>query len=197
MSDRPLPLANSPTVGTVVWFTGLSGAGKSTLATALRHRLQQEGLACVLLDGDDLRRELCADLGFTEADRRLQMTRTSSMARLLVQQGLIVLVSLISPLADVRSAIKASHLPRFLEVYCAAPFAICRQRDVKGLYQKAQRGEIPLMTGIASTYEAPVAADVILDTGAQTQEESLAILYERFSQHWQTLTSGTSAASLN
>lgn len=149
--------------GATVWFTGLSGAGKSTLASALERHLFDLGSHALLLDGDQLRSGLNRDLGFSLADRSENVRRTGELAKLLTEQGLIVIAALISPLRADREQVKARFAPDdFVEVWCDAPLAVCEQRDVKGLYARARRGEIAEFTGISSPYEAPAAADFVV-----------------------------------
>jgi adenylylsulfate kinase len=167
----------------VLWFTGLSGAGKSTVAGALEQALVARGAHTYLLDGDNVRHGLCADLGFSEADRTENLRRVGAVAGLMVDAGLIVLSAFISPLRSQRDAIRQA-LPegRFIEVYVATSLAVCEQRDVKGLYQKARRGEIKNFTGISDPYEAPVQADIVLDTGLLSLDESVQQLLQLLQQ---------------
>jgi adenylylsulfate kinase len=167
----------------VLWFTGLSGAGKSTVAGALEQALVARGAHTYLLDGDNVRHGLCADLGFSEADRTENLRRVGAVAGLMVDAGLIVLSAFISPLKSQRDAIRQA-LPegKFIEVYVATSLEECEKRDVKGLYQKARRGEIKNFTGISDPYEAPEQADIVLDTGLLSLEQSvqqLLLLLER------------------
>lgn len=155
-----------------IWLTGLSGAGKTTIAQALIERLRGQGRSVFLLDGDVLRMGLCSDLGFSVADRAENIRRVGHVARLLVDAGQIVVVSLISPLRaerEVARALFAEH--EFLKVFVDAPVAVCEGRDVKGLYARARRGEIPNFTGIDSPYEAPLNPDVHLHTDVMTLDE--------------------------
>ena len=158
----------------VLWFTGLSGAGKSTVAGALEQALVARGAHTYLLDGDNVRHGLCADLGFSEADRTENLRRVGAVAGLMVDAGLIVLSAFISPLKSQRDAIRQA-LPegKFIEVYVATSLEECEKRDVKGLYQKARRGEIKNFTGISDPYEAPEQADIVLDTGLLSLEQSV------------------------
>jgi len=149
-----------------IWLTGLSGAGKSTIAMALDERLCQQGLHTYVLDGDNLRQGLCSDLDFSEQSRSENIRRVAEVAKLFNDAGIIVITAFISPFAKDRQRAKAViGAARFLEVYCAASIDVCEHRDVKGLYQRARLGDIPLFTGISSPYEAPVDADVVLQTG--------------------------------
>ncbi len=148
-----------------VWFTGLSGSGKSTIANLLEKRLHAQGRHTYILDGDNLRHGLSRDLGFTEADRVENIRRVAEVAKLMVDAGLVVLVSFISPFRLDRELARSLFAPgEFIEVFVDAPLATCEQRDTKGLYAKARRGELKNFTGIDSPYEAPLAPDVRLET---------------------------------
>lgn len=148
-----------------VWFTGLSGSGKSTLANLLEKRLYIEGCHTYLLDGDNVRHGLNRDLGFTEADRAENIRRAAEVARLMVDAGLIVLVSFISPFRAERQMARQLFAPgEFMEVFVDTPIAECEQRDVKGLYAKARRGELKHFTGIDSPYEPPEVPELRLLT---------------------------------
>ncbi|HAT40250.1 MAG TPA: adenylyl-sulfate kinase [Rheinheimera sp.] len=159
----------------VLWFTGLSGAGKSTVAGALEQALLARGAHTYLLDGDNVRHGLCAGLGFSEADRNENLRRVGAVAGLMVDAGLIVLSAFVSPLRSQRDAIRQS-LPdgRFIEIFVSTSLDVCEQRDVKGLYQKARRGEIANFTGISDPYEAPARPELTLDTGVLSLEQSVA-----------------------
>lgn len=149
----------------VVWLTGLSGAGKSTLAEGLVKALRARGERVALLDGDALRRGLCADLGYSDADRIENIRRTSEVARLMLDQGLWVLVALISPFQRDRALARGKFQPgQFVEVHVHVPLEVAERRDPKGLYAKVRRGEIRHFTGIDSPYEAPIAPEVRIDT---------------------------------
>jgi bifunctional enzyme CysN/CysC len=144
-----------------IWFTGLSGSGKSTLADELDKRLHAQGKHTYLLDGDNLRHGLNRDLGFTEADRVENIRRVGEVAKLMVDAGLIVLVSFISPFRAERQLARELFAPdEFVEVFVDTPLAECERRDTKGLYAKARRGELKNFTGIDSPYEPPLAAEV-------------------------------------
>jgi len=151
--------------GAVVWFTGLSGAGKTTIGTALAHRLASAGRPALLLDGDELRRGLCSDLGFSLADRAENMRRAAHAAILVARTGAVAIVALISPEASarqrVRELVTAAQLP-FLEVYASTPLAECERRDPKGLYRRARAGELADFTGIHQPYEPPARPELVL-----------------------------------
>ena len=149
----------------VLWFTGLSGSGKSTIANLVEMRLSAEGRHTYLLDGDNVRRGLCRDLGFTDADRVENIRRVSEVARLFVDAGLIVLVAFISPFRSEREMARRLVGERqFVEIFVDTPLEVCAARDPKGLYRKAMAGELANFTGVDSPYEAPLAADVTLRT---------------------------------
>jgi adenylylsulfate kinase len=151
--------------GTVVWLTGLSGAGKTTLAHALERRLMNEGRAVYVLDGDNIRHGLCRDLGFSDKDRTENIRRIGEVSRLFMDAAVISLCSFISPFRADRDGVRALFdAGDFIEVYCQCPLEVCEERDVKGLYQKARRGEIPHFTGISSPYEAPLQPELTIDT---------------------------------
>ena len=157
----------------VVWFTGLSGAGKSTIANLVEKRLHAMGRHTYLLDGDNVRHGLNKDLGFTEADRVENIRRIAEVARLMVDAGLIVLVSFISPFrAERRMARNLMEKGEFCEVYVDTPLSVAEQRDPKGLYGKARRGELTNFTGIDSPYEEPENPEVRIDTTIDTPEEA-------------------------
>jgi bifunctional enzyme CysN/CysC len=148
-----------------IWFTGLSGSGKSTIANLLEKRLHADGLSTYLLDGDNVRHGLNRDLGFTESDRVENIRRVGEVAKLMLDAGLVVLVSFISPYrADRQMARSLFADGEFLEVFVDTPLAECEKRDTKGLYAKARRGELKNFTGIDSPYEAPLAPEIHLQT---------------------------------
>lgn len=158
----------------VLWFTGLSGSGKSTVANALEQALVAKGIHTYLLDGDNVRHGLCADLGFSEADRTENLRRVGAVAGLMVDAGLLVLSAFISPYRSQRELVKSLVPPgKFLEIHIATPLEVCEQRDVKGLYKKARAGEIRQFTGISDPYEAPLAPDLVLNTAESTLEQSV------------------------
>lgn len=158
----------------VIWFTGFSGSGKSTVANALEQALAAQGKHTYLLDGDNVRHGLCADLGFSAQDRTENLRRVGAVAGLMVDAGLLVLSAFISPYRSQRELVKSLIPPgKFIEVHIATPLEVCEQRDVKGLYKKARAGEISHFTGISDPYEAPEAADLVLDTSVTSLEDSV------------------------
>lgn len=152
----------------MVWLTGLSGAGKSTLAAAVEAALIRAGHAACVLDGDNLRHGLNADLGFSREDRRENIRRAGEIAALFADAGLIVITAFISPYRAGREAAReAIGAARFLEVFLDAPLAVCERRDPKGLYRRARAGEIAEFTGISAPYEPPEAPALTLDTARE------------------------------
>ena len=159
--------------GVVLWFTGLSGSGKSTVAGALEEALHQQGVSTYLLDGDNVRHGLNRDLGFTAADRVENIRRIAEVARLMVDAGLIVLSAFISPFRAERAMARARvEDGEFIEVHVDTPLGLAEQRDVKGLYQKARRGELKNFTGIDSPYEAPEQPELHIDTRTLSAEQA-------------------------
>jgi bifunctional enzyme CysN/CysC len=175
-NQRPLAL----------WFTGLSASGKSTIANLVAQKLFALGRHIYILDGDDLRHGLNSDLGFTEPDRAENIRRASEVAKLMVDAGLIVLASFISPYRSDRRAIRDRFAPgEFVEIFMDTPLDLCAQRDVKGLYKRAQAGDIPNFTGVSAPFEAPQNPDLHLDGRKSPEalaEEVLAFI-ELYAQH--------------
>ncbi|MCY1284120.1 Bifunctional enzyme CysN/CysC [compost metagenome] len=164
----------------ILWFTGLSGAGKSTIANLVERKLHALGRHTYLLDGDNVRHGLNRDLGFTEADRVENIRRVAEVARLMLDAGLITLVSFISPFRAERDMARSlAGEGNFLEIFVDAPLALAEQRDPKGLYQKARRGELKNFTGIDSPYEPPQAPDIHVDTGSESAEAAAERIVER------------------
>lgn len=162
-----------------VWFTGLSGSGKSTLANALEKRLVAMGRHTMLLDGDNIRMGLNRNLGFTEADRVENIRRIAEVAKLMNDAGLIVLTAFISPYRKDRENAKEIIGDDFFEVYVSTPLEECEKRDVKGLYKKARKGEIPNFTGINSPYEAPESPDLVINTKEMSLDEAVAVIVDK------------------
>ena len=157
----------------VLWFTGLSGAGKSTIANLVEKKLAAMGRHTYLLDGDNVRHGLNKDLGFTEADRVENIRRVAEVSRLMVDAGLIVMTAFISPFRSERAMARGQMADgEFIEIHVNTPLAVAEERDVKGLYKKARRGEIANFTGISSPYEAPEAPEIVVNTHTQTAEEA-------------------------
>jgi len=159
---------------TILWFTGLSGSGKSTLANAVNQALFERGLACYVLDGDNIRHGLCKDLGFSDADREENIRRIGEVSKLFLDAGVVVLTAFVSPFKADRDRARALVAAGdFVEIHCAADLSVCEERDTKGLYAKARAGEIKEFTGISSPYEAPENPELKVDTGSQTLEQSV------------------------
>ncbi len=157
----------------VLWFTGLSGAGKSTIANLVEKKLAALGRHTYLLDGDNVRHGLNKDLGFTEADRVENIRRVAEVARLMVDAGLIVMTAFISPFRSERAMARGQMADgEFIEIHVNTPLAVAEERDVKGLYKKARRGEIANFTGISSPYETPENPEIVVNTHTQTAEEA-------------------------
>ena len=158
----------------ILWFTGLSGSGKSTLSHAIEDQLHRQGGRTFVLDGDNIRKGLCKDLGFSDADRTENIRRIGEVSRLMLEAGLIVMTAFISPFRKdrdlARSLVKAGD---FIEIHCAADLSVCEQRDPKGLYKKARAGQIPEFTGITSPYEEPLAPELVLETGRMSVDQSV------------------------
>lgn len=171
--SRELRQARNGHVGGVLWFTGLSGAGKSTLALALEEQLFARGYQVYVLDGDNVRGGLNANLGFSPEDRAENIRRIGEVAALFADAGFIVISSFISPYRADRQRAREAVKQGFHEIYVEADLAVCEQRDPKGLYRRARSGEIPDFTGISSPYEPPEAADLVVSTDRQTIEDCL------------------------
>ena len=159
--------------GVTVWFTGLSGAGKSTIAERLLALLRERGVKSELLDGDVVRTNLSKGLGFSKEDRDTNIRRIGFVSQLLTRNGVVSIVSAISPYREVREEVRG-EIGRFIEVHVHASLDELVRRDVKGLYEKALKGEIPNFTGVSDPYEEPLNPDVFLDTEQESVEESLA-----------------------
>jgi adenylyl-sulfate kinase len=159
----------------------MSGSGKTALAIPLEEELRKRGLRVERLDGDIVRQSLTRDLGFTKEDRDKNIERVTFVAKLLTRNGVAVLCSFISPYRAVRAKVR-EEVGNFVEVYCYAPLETLVNRDVKGLYKKALAGEIENFTGISDPYEPPENPDVMIDSGAETVEESLAKILRRLEE---------------
>jgi len=157
--------------GMAVWLCGLSGSGKSTIAAALERVLHDQGHFSIVLDGDIMRSGLNADLGFSDVDRLENIRRTSEVAKLLANQGVIVIVSLITPRGELRDLARGTLGEDYFEVYVKANYETCRKRDPKGLYAKAEAGEIPSFTGLDSVFDPPNAPNLVLDTEHNSVED--------------------------
>ena len=170
--------------GVMVWFTGLSGSGKSTVAIAVERELHRRGLLCRILDGDNIRSGINNNLGFSEADRVENIRRIAEVGKLFVDTGIITLAAFISPTNSLREmAERIIGEADFKEVYVSTPLAVCEQRDVKGLYAKARRGEIKDFTGVSAPFEAPVHPALAIDTSVLSLEESVEKVLELILNH--------------
>lgn len=159
--------------GVTVWLTGLSGAGKTTIGRGVEEELRRQGCKVEVLDGDIVRQNLTKGLGFSKQDREENIRRIAFVAHLLTRNGVIVIVSAISPYQQIRQEVQ-QKIGHFIEVYVNAPLDVCEQRDVKGLYKKARLGEIRNFTGIDDPYESPLSPDVECRTDRESPEESIA-----------------------
>lgn len=160
-----------------IWFTGFSGSGKSTLASLLHQNFQASGMRSYILDGDNIRQGLSKDLGFSDADRVENNRRVAEVACLMVDAGLIPIVSFISPFRADRLAARQLFKPdQFIEVFVDTPFEECERRDVKGLYAKARSGQLKQFTGLDSPYEPPLSPEVHVRTSGCSPEECLRVI---------------------
>lgn len=164
--------------GVTIWLTGLSGAGKTTITQALEQKLLDGGYDIEVLDGDVVRTNLTKGLGFSKADRDENIRRIGFVANLLTRHEVIVLVSAISPYREIREEVK-QKIGSFVEVFVNAPLNVCEERDVKGLYQQARKGEIKGFTGIDDPYEAPLNPEVECRTDLEELEESVAKVWDK------------------
>jgi adenylyl-sulfate kinase len=169
--------------GFTLWFTGLSGAGKTTISEIVEQQLRERGSRVEVLDGDVVRENLSKGLGFSKEDRDTNIRRIAFVADLLSRNGVPVITAAISPYREIRDEARETMGDRFIEVFVKASVEVCAERDVKGLYEKAFKGEIKEFTGVSDPYEAPLNPEVTLDTEHESPEESahklLALLEER------------------
>ena len=158
----------------IIWFTGLSGSGKSTLSHALEDFLHNNNVRTYVLDGDNIRKGLCKDLGFSNEERTENIRRIGEVSKLMMEAGVIVLTAFISPFNKDRKIVRELvGEGEFIEVHCDAPLEVCESRDVKGLYKKARKGQIPHFTGISSPYEKPDKPELIIPTNLLSIEDSV------------------------
>ncbi len=167
-------------IGATIWFTGFSGAGKTTISTEVAKILSKRGLRVEILDGDVIRQNLTKGLGFSRVDRDENIRRIGFVAQLLTRNGVIVLVSAISPYRDVRQEVRQKIGSNFIEVYVNAPLSTCENRDVKGLYKKARQGEIKFFTGINDPYEPPLSPEIECLTDQESIEECVTKVIKKF-----------------
>jgi len=161
-------------LGATLWFTGLSGAGKSTIAEIVDSELRERGYKVEVLDGDVVRTNLSKGLGFSKEDRDTNIRRIAFVADLLSRNGVVAITAAISPYREIRDEARALMGARFIEIHVKASVEECARRDVKGLYEKAMRGEIKEFTGVSDPYEEPLKPELVLDTEAESPEESAA-----------------------
>lgn len=166
------PRAPAPTA--VFWFTGLPGSGKTTVSSAVADILRSQGLSVAVLDGDALRKGVNSDLGFAREDRRENVRRIGEMALLLASQGIVCLCAVIAPYREDRQRLRERMGPLFHEAYVSCPPEVCAQRDPKGHYARANRGELKQFTGISDSYEPPLAPELVLHTHLESREEAAA-----------------------
>lgn len=158
--------------GCVIWLTGLPGAGKTTLARILENELRKKGLKVEVLDGDDLRKNLSPELGFSKQERELHAKRVSYLSQLLSRNGIITIVALISPYRSIRDFARNIIGKDFVEVWVEASIEICRLRDPKGIYKKADEGLLSNVTGVQDPYEPPLNAELVVNTEKERPKES-------------------------
>jgi adenylyl-sulfate kinase len=162
--------------GFTIWFTGLSGSGKTTLAGKLAYELRAKGIRVEVLDGDEIRTNLSAGLGFSKEDRDTNIRRIGYVSRLLARNGIVVISAAISPYRQVRDEVRTSiesEGAAFIEVFMKCPIEVLAERDVKGLYKRALAGEIKGFTGVSDPYEEPLEPEVIVETDRESIEQSL------------------------
>jgi len=168
----------------IIWFTGLSGSGKSSIACALDKHLHDLSAHTYILDGDNMRYGLNNDLGFSDEDRRENIRRIGEVSKLFVDAGVIVLSSFISPFIEDRGFVrKIVNKGEFIEIFVKCPLDICEQRDPKGLYMKARKGEIKYFTGIDSPYEEPTKPEITIDTSFTGIDDSVNIIIDYLYRH--------------
>ncbi|MBU3853565.1 MAG: adenylyl-sulfate kinase [Candidatus Paraprevotella stercoravium] len=160
--------------GMMIWFTGLSGSGKSTIALSLERELDKRGILCRILDGDNIRSGINRNLGFSEEDRVENIRRIAEVGKLFVDTGIVTIAAFISPTNQLREmAAEIIGKDDFREIYVSTPLSVCEQRDVKGLYARARRGEIKDFTGVSAPFEAPEHPALSLDTSKLSLEEAV------------------------
>lgn len=167
--------------GFTVWFTGLPSAGKTTLARLLEEELSQWGLLVEVLDGDEMRQRLTRGLGFSKEDRDENIRRIAFVAKLLSRNGIVTIAAAISPYRNIREEVR-EELGRFVEVFVKCPIEICMVRDVKGLYRRAQAGEITNLTGIQDPYEPPLHPELVVDTDQEDPKGSLTRIVDKLQE---------------
>jgi adenylyl-sulfate kinase len=173
-------LSYSLTKGKTVWMTGLSGSGKSTISQIVWNHLNSIGVRCIILDGDDMRKGLCKDLGFTMNDRKENLRRVAEVCKIVVDNGIHVISAFISPtIEDRKTAREIIGSNNFIETWINCPLEVCEKRDAKGLYKKARNGKIENFTGITSPYIEPLQADLVIHTHLQSEMESARLIIKQ------------------
>lgn len=179
IGDRPDRTARSRLAdGLTVWLTGLPSAGKTTIANGLAARLIENGYPVEVLDGDEIRRVLGPELGFSREDRDRNVHRTGYVAQLLSRHGVVAICALVSPYRAARDDVRAAHEGRFFEVFVSAPVAVCAERDVKGLYACHCAGNMNGLTGVDDPYEPPTRPELVVETHTQTAAESVQAVWD-------------------
>ena len=158
-----------------IWLTGIPASGKTTISNLLKDYLQKKNMPVIILDGDEIRKTISKDLGYSPEDRKEHNRRVIEIAKLLVKNNFTVIIPLISPYRETRELAR-KEIPNFVEVYVKASLDTCIKRDPKGLYKKAQAGEIQNMTGLQSPYEEPINPELVLDTEKSTPQQCLDII---------------------
>lgn len=163
----------------MIWMTGLSGSGKSTIAIGVERELHKRGILCRILDGDNIRAGINANLGFSEEDRHENIRRIAEIGKLFVDTGIVTIACFVSPTIELRQMARdIIGVKDFREVYVATPLEECERRDIKGLYARARRGEVKDFTGISAPFEAPIHPDLSLDTSQMTLKEEVEAVLE-------------------
>ena len=173
MPHTPSRRLSPDDAGLTIWFTGLSGAGKSTIGQRVATELRDRGLRVEVLDGDEVRQTLSAGLGFSKEDRDINIRRIGFVAELLIRNGVVAITAAISPYKDTRAEVRR-RIGRFIEVYVHCSIDVLSERDVKGLYKEPWPVRSTHFTGVSDPYEAPDTPDVMVDSGTQTIDESVA-----------------------
>ena len=167
----------------LIWFTGLSGSGKSTLANALEVKLHEENIKVFTLDGDNIRKGINKNLGFSHEDRTENIRRIAEISKLFIEAGIVTIAAFISPyLSDRENIKKIVGINDYVEIYVNTPIEVCEKRDIKGLYKKARTGEIKEFTGVSSVYEKPLNPDITIDTSKEDVNQAVNKIYNYIKQ---------------
>ncbi len=164
-----------------IWLTGIPASGKTTLSNLLKDHFQKKNMHAIILDGDEIRKTISKDLGFSPEDRKEHNRRVIEIAKLLVKNGIITIIPLISPYRETREFAR-KEIPNFVEIYTKSSIEVCIKRDPKGLYKKAMAGEIQNMTGLQSPYEEPQNPELVLDTEKHSKEECLDMILSKLKE---------------